>query len=327
MVPDVPAGEDPAMSNDDAVVGVVVSSARLAFVPVRVVARAPLIGSFLRRRSGALQRTGAVARREATERALSATRSALSGPEVRAIIDETLAGPLPEAVVRSAVEHHLAERIAGSVDERAMEEAIQRVIESPAFGFALERALGSPQVRTALTRQSLSFAEEVAATAHNRLVELDSRSGRAAVGNEAGAASRSTAFAVDLVLGQLLFLIGAGLVAIVLSITGPLRPEWLAYTLAGLGWTAAFAVYFVSFWALIGQTPGMRLAGLRVVGPEGTAPGVIRAAVRFAALIVAIIPFFLGLVPILFDARRRGLHDFVAGTTVQYATPSEPPTG
>jgi uncharacterized RDD family membrane protein YckC len=44
-------------------------------------------------------------------------------------------------------------------------------------------------------------------------------------------------------------------------------------------------------------------------------------------LIVAIIPFFLGLVPILFDARRRGLHDFVAGTTVQYATPSEPPTG
>src|SRR6478735_9102869 len=33
MVPDVPAGEDPATSNDDAVVGVVVSSARLAFVP------------------------------------------------------------------------------------------------------------------------------------------------------------------------------------------------------------------------------------------------------------------------------------------------------
>ena len=151
--------------------------------------------------------------------------------------------------------------------------------------------------------------------------------GRAAAGNEAGAASRSTAFAVDLVLGQLLFLIGAGLVAIVLSITGPLRPEWLAYTLAGLGWTAAFAVYFVSFWALIGQTPGMRLAGLRVVGPAGTAPGVIRAAVRFAGLIVAIIPFFLGLVPILFDARRRGLHDFVAGTTVRYATPSEPLTG
>jgi uncharacterized RDD family membrane protein YckC len=251
----------------------------------------------------------------------------LSGPEVRALIDETLAGPLPETVVRSAIEHHLAERIAGSLDERAMEEAVKRVIESPAFGLALERALGSPQVRSALTRQSRSFAEEVAATARSRLVELDNRSGRAAAGNEAGAASRSTAFAVDLVLGQLLFLIGAGLVAIVLSITGPLRPEWLGYTLAGLGWTAAFAVYFVSFWALIGQTPGMRLAGLRVVGPAGTAPGVIRAAVRFAGLIVAIIPFFLGLVPILFDARRRGLHDFVAGTTVQYATPSEPLTG
>jgi uncharacterized RDD family membrane protein YckC len=31
---------------------------------------------------------------------------------------------------------------------------------------------------------------------------------------------------------------------------------------------------------------------------------------------VAIIPMFAGLVPILFDARRRGLHDFVARTFV-----------
>jgi uncharacterized RDD family membrane protein YckC len=38
--------------------------------------------------------------------------------------------------------------------------------------------------------------------------------------------------------------------------------------------------------------------------------------VRFAALIVAIIPMFAGLLPILFDARRRGLHDFVARTFV-----------
>lgn len=322
MVPEVPTGEEPATLTDDAVVGLVVSSARLAFVPVRAVARAPLIGPFLRRRSGQLQRTGAVARREASERALSATRSALSGPEVRALVDETLAGPLPEVVVRSAVEHHLAERIGSSLDEQALDESIKRLVESPAFGLALERALASPQVRNALTRQGRSFAEEIAATAHNRLVQLDSRSGRAAAGNEAGAASRATAFAIDLVLGQVLFLIGAGLVAILLSITGPLRPDWLAYTLAGLGWTAAFALYFISFWALIGQTPGMRLVGLRVVDPGGTAPSAIRAAIRFAALIIAIVPFFLGLVPILLDPRRRGLHDFVAGTTVQYVTPS-----
>ena len=190
MVPDVPVVEDPAASNDDAVVGIVVSSARLAFVPVRVVARAPLIGSFLRRRTGALQHTGAVARREATERALSATRSALSGPEVRAIIDETLAGPLPEAVVRSAVEHHLAERIGkqprragdGGVHSSAGREPRLRARPSSERSGALRCERADPAGR--------SFAEEMAATAHNRLVQLDGRSGRAAAGNEAGAASR-----------------------------------------------------------------------------------------------------------------------------------------
>ena len=41
-----------------------------------------------------------------------------------------------------------------------------------------------------------------------------------------------------------------------------------------------------------------------------------RALVRFAGLIVAIIPFFAGFVPVLFDDRRRALQDYVAGTSV-----------
>jgi len=41
-----------------------------------------------------------------------------------------------------------------------------------------------------------------------------------------------------------------------------------------------------------------------------------RALVRFAALIVAILPFFAGFLPVLFDDRRRALQDYVAGTSV-----------
>jgi uncharacterized RDD family membrane protein YckC len=74
--------------------------------------------------------------------------------------------------------------------------------------------------------------------------------------------------------------------------------------------------YFAFFWTLAGQTPGMRLMGLRVVGPHGARPGLARAIVRFVALLVAIIPMFAGLLPILFDAQRRGLQDFVAQTVV-----------
>jgi uncharacterized RDD family membrane protein YckC len=35
-------------------------------------------------------------------------------------------------------------------------------------------------------------------------------------------------------------------------------------------------------------------------------------------LALCIIPAFLGLVPVLFDARRRGVHDMVARTVVLY---------
>jgi uncharacterized RDD family membrane protein YckC len=33
---------------------------------------------------------------------------------------------------------------------------------------------------------------------------------------------------------------------------------------------------------------------------------------------IAIVPFFAGYLPVLFDRRRRGLPDFVAGTEVVY---------
>jgi uncharacterized RDD family membrane protein YckC len=41
-----------------------------------------------------------------------------------------------------------------------------------------------------------------------------------------------------------------------------------------------------------------------------------RAVFRFACLILAAIPLLAGFLPILFDDRRRGLHDMLAGTVV-----------
>jgi hypothetical protein len=37
--------------------------------------------------------------------------------------------------------------------------------------------------------------------------------------------------------------------------------------------------------------------------------------------VIAIVPFFAGYVPVLFDERRRGLPDFLAGTEVVYEDP------
>jgi uncharacterized RDD family membrane protein YckC len=48
--------------------------------------------------------------------------------------------------------------------------------------------------------------------------------------------------------------------------------------------------------------------------------------VRLIGLGLAIVPLFLGFLPVLVDARRRGLHDFLAGTVVLYAEQELPPT-
>ena len=88
-----------------------------------------------------------------------------------------------------------------------------------------------------------------------------------------------------------------------------------------MAWLAVVGTYFVLFWSTAGQTPGMRLMGLRVITYGGVHPGVARSVVRLVGLGLAIVPLFLGFVPVLVDARRRGLQDYLAGTVVLYAEP------
>jgi uncharacterized RDD family membrane protein YckC len=84
-------------------------------------------------------------------------------------------------------------------------------------------------------------------------------------------------------------------------------------------WAAVVGFYFVLFWSTAGQTPGMRVMALRVLGPDGEHPRIARSIVRVVGLALAIIPFFAGFIPVLFDRRRRALQDLLAGTVVIYA--------
>ena len=219
-----------------------------------------------------------------------------------------LASYLERAAARGREEvETTAERLV-VVFEPEAERMLQQFLDSPEFDHALERVLTSPKVREALAQQTTSFAGELLERLRARLHLLDRRC--------AGLASRTFAFAVDLLLAQIVFLVASALVGLVVALVGELRPAWLFGTLAGAGWLLLVGAYFAFFWTLSGQTPGMRLMGLRVIDGHGRPPGLLRSCVRFAALIVAIIPMFAGLLPILFDARRRGLQDFVAHTVV-----------
>jgi uncharacterized RDD family membrane protein YckC len=141
----------------------------------------------------------------------------------------------------------------------------------------------------------------------------------------AGVATRAVALAIDAALAQVIVFTGGAIVALVGSLVGDVRLDTLGRVLAATAWIAVVGTYFVLFWSTAGQTPGMRLMGLRVMTDRGIRPGVARSVVRLVGLGLAIIPLFLGFLPVLVDARRRGLQDFLAGTVVLYADHELPP--
>jgi uncharacterized RDD family membrane protein YckC len=79
---------------------------------------------------------------------------------------------------------------------------------------------------------------------------------------------------------------------------------------------AIAAAFFCGFWVHGGQTLGMRAWRIRVVREDGRPLTWSRAALRFAAALVAALPAGLGLWWGVFDAGKRGWHDRWTGTRV-----------
>jgi uncharacterized RDD family membrane protein YckC len=256
-------------------------------------------------------------------------------PELVRLLDRALAGPLPEEVVRAAVRHNVAERVAselvatGALD-RAVEQALasphssrltEQVLKSEQMRTAIREVVESPEVRTALARQTTGLAEELVGEVRVRAVALDERidrRDRVATTPYAGVATRALALAADAGIVLLIFLTVAALVGLVSSLVGDLRPQWLVGVLLGSGWALLAGGYFLMFWTGTGQTPGMRLLHLRLIGRGGRPPSLGWSLLRAVGTVIAIIPIFAGYLPVLFDDRRRGLPDFLAGTVVVY---------
>jgi uncharacterized RDD family membrane protein YckC len=269
-----------------------------------------------------------------------AAEDVLSAPEIARVIDRALEGPLPEEFARSLARHRVFERIVAELAasgelERLANAALaspqtldltDRVLASDETQRVLRHVASSPELRDAIARQTTGFAEDVVGGVRASAPRLDDRIEHA-VGRRtraerppyAGIATRALALATDAALATVLFMSVTGLAALVASLVGGLRPEWLVGVLLAAGWILLAGSYFVLFWSAAGQTPGMRLLRLRVLGPSGEAPSLGRSIVRLVGLVLAIVPLFAGFLPVLFTERRRGLADFMAGTVVVYA--------
>ena len=326
---------------EDVAIGLVVIGARfgwragrLALAPLRAAGR--VTGA-----TGRVQRvTGGVG---AEGRA--ATSRGRVGVEV--LIDRALASPLPEELAQIMIDRHVIERVVADVvprlsldealtaaleDERTQQQ-FEQALESPAVkrmamtaaesrlaAEIADRLLASPEVRAALARQTVGFGGELVAGLRNAAGKVDDRTSHAKSPEDGprygGIATRMIALGTDAALVHLLVLVPAIFIWLIGSLFGGLHSGWLVDALLGVAWFVIVAAYFVGFWTVLGQTPGLRLTGSRVVDHTGSPPSVGRSIVRLVGLALAVIPLFAGFLPVFFDHRRRALQDYLAGTDV-----------
>jgi uncharacterized RDD family membrane protein YckC len=133
-----------------------------------------------------------------------------------------------------------------------------------------------------------------------------------------GLATRAIAFTVDAAIISAVAVVVGAAVGISLSVLSvPSEVETALFAAGGAACLLWSTAYFVTFWTATGQTPGDRLLGIRVQRAEdGENLRPRKALLRLIALTLCAIPLFAGFLPILFDDRRRGLHDMIAGTVV-----------
>jgi uncharacterized RDD family membrane protein YckC len=82
----------------------------------------------------------------------------------------------------------------------------------------------------------------------------------------------------------------------------------------GFGWSAVYFTAFLALWR--GQTPGKKIAGLRVMRLDGKPMGWWISFERFGGYAASLSVGLLGFLQILWDRNRQGLHDKACETVV-----------
>ena len=290
--------------------------------------RRPLIGRLI----GAGARTGLrSAQRVAESTGLDqAAEEAVADAVVRA-----LESPAAERAIAQALESPAVERsLVRTIDSEMVDRVWERLLDSDEIQKTIERIAQAPEIRSAIAAQGFGLIDDIGAELSKVTRRLDSaleriartifrRPKRTDDPPQAGLVTRGVALLLDaaIVNGSLLAL--SSLVAFALRELLSVDDLGIAAVLAGsFTWIVVSSLYLVGFWALSGETPGMRFFNLRLQGPDGRSRlGGRRARRRLIGSILAVLPFGLGLAPILFNERRRGFQDRFADTEVRYLPP------
>lgn len=133
-----------------------------------------------------------------------------------------------------------------------------------------------------------------------------------------GVATRAVALAIDSGIIWVVLLVIGGVFAAIAALVGGIHLGPLEKIIVSGGAIAFAGGYFTICWTTGGRTIGQRMMCLRVIDERGRQPRFVRSVIRTVMLGLCIIVAFTGFIPVLFDRRRRGVHDMVARTKVLY---------
>jgi uncharacterized RDD family membrane protein YckC len=224
----------------------------------------------------------------------------------------------------------LEQALAGALESELVDRLWEQVLASDLAQKLVERIAEAPEVRGAIAMQGVGLVEDLGRQIGRVAARLDDaaervarlflrRPRRTAATERAGVVTRALALAFDGALLNLAFVAVTALITLVVSAVfagGDGAPAPVIVLGAG-AWVLASAFYLVFFWTLAGQTPGMRLLGIRLDRGDGVRQlGFRQAMRRIAGAVVSIAALGLGFLAILLSDRRQGWHDRLAGTAV-----------
>jgi uncharacterized RDD family membrane protein YckC len=258
---------------------------------------------------------------------------ALQSPAVERAIVRVLEeqNAVGRAFERALTSDEVARAVVDALDSEVADRVWAELLASPKAQMLVERIAEAPEVRAAIAQQGVGLVTDIGRRltvitealddAAERLAHgMVRRPGHEAETNQVGLVTRTLAAVVDLALLSALLSIGSGLLAsIVPAVSGGSDglSIWGVLTFGVVGVLIGGSL-FVAFWALVGQTPGMRFLSIHLDAGGLREIGLRRAIRRVLAIPISLLPLGLGFFAILLSPERRGWHDRIAGTTVLY---------
>ena len=255
--------------------------------------------------------------------------AAVESEAVERAIARVLQGPVVEEAVNEALESETVKRaLLEAMDSELVDEVWRRLLDSEETQLLVERIAEAPEIRAAISAQGMGLIEDIGRTIARLVRRLDDRfewvarkvffrKPRLAPSPNAGAVSRTVAMVIDGVFVNLSFTAFAALVTLVGNAFGGNGQggSALAIAVGSTAWLALGAIYLVGFWALAGQTPGMRFVGIRLNAPRLPLG---RSVKRLFGLGLSVVAFGLGFLGVVFGPERRDWADRFAATCVLY---------